>query len=93
VSFEAFTAVMLQVEFLWVVTPCSVVVGYPDTSFEAFTAVMFQVEGLLGCDTVYHNIYTMSQPRRPLDLFQEVVSPKFVVHACTLEIKLLKNFM
>jgi hypothetical protein len=26
--FEAFTAVMFQVEFVWVVTPCSVVVGY-----------------------------------------------------------------
>jgi hypothetical protein len=26
--FEAFTAVMFQVEVLWVVTPCSIVVGY-----------------------------------------------------------------
>jgi len=28
VSFEAFTAVMFQVEVFWVVTPCNVVVGY-----------------------------------------------------------------
>jgi hypothetical protein len=28
VSFEAFTAVMFQVEVYWVVTPCSVVAGY-----------------------------------------------------------------
>jgi hypothetical protein len=27
-SFEAFTAVMSRVEVFWVVTPCSVVVGY-----------------------------------------------------------------
>jgi hypothetical protein len=27
-TFEAFTAAMFQVEVLWVVTPCSVVVGY-----------------------------------------------------------------
>jgi hypothetical protein len=27
-SFEAFTAVKIQVEVFWVVTPCSVVVGY-----------------------------------------------------------------
>jgi hypothetical protein len=27
-SFEAFTAVMSQVEVFWVVTPCGVVVGY-----------------------------------------------------------------
>jgi hypothetical protein len=27
-SFEAFTAVMFQVDVFWVVTPCSVVVGY-----------------------------------------------------------------
>jgi hypothetical protein len=27
-SFEAFTAVTFQVEVVWVVTPCSVVVGY-----------------------------------------------------------------
>jgi hypothetical protein len=27
-SFEAFTGVMFQVEVFWVVTPCSVVVGY-----------------------------------------------------------------
>jgi len=27
-SFEAFTAVIFQVEILWVVTPCSVVVRY-----------------------------------------------------------------
>jgi hypothetical protein len=28
VSFEAFTAVMIQVVVSWVVTPCGVVVGY-----------------------------------------------------------------
>jgi hypothetical protein len=27
-NFEAFTAVMFQVEVFWVVTPCGVVVGY-----------------------------------------------------------------
>jgi hypothetical protein len=27
-SFETFTAVMFQVEVFWIVTPCSVVVGY-----------------------------------------------------------------
>jgi hypothetical protein len=27
-SFEVFTAVVFKVEFLWVVTPCSVVVGH-----------------------------------------------------------------
>jgi hypothetical protein len=27
-GFEAFTAAMFQVEVFWVVTPCSVVVGY-----------------------------------------------------------------
>jgi hypothetical protein len=26
--FEAFTAVKIQIEVFWVVTPCSVVVGY-----------------------------------------------------------------
>jgi hypothetical protein len=29
-EFEAFTAVMFQVEIFWVVTPCCVVVGYQD---------------------------------------------------------------
>jgi hypothetical protein len=28
-SFEAFMAVLFQVEVLWIVTPCSVVIGYP----------------------------------------------------------------
>jgi hypothetical protein len=29
-SFQAFKAVMFQVEVSWVITPCSVVVGYQD---------------------------------------------------------------
>jgi hypothetical protein len=33
--FEVFTAVKIQVEFLWVVTPCSVVVGYFTLKMEA----------------------------------------------------------
>jgi len=40
VSFEAFTAVMFQVEVFWVVTPCNVVVGYQRS--EVHAAYIFQ---------------------------------------------------
>jgi len=29
-TFEVFTAVEIEVEFSWIVTPCIVVVGYPE---------------------------------------------------------------
>jgi hypothetical protein len=51
-SFMVFTAVMFEVEVIWVVTLYSVVVGYrrfggqcyPPRSFEDFTAVVIQGE-------------------------------------------------
>jgi len=32
-TFEVFTAVKIQVEFFWIVTPCSAVVGYLSVCF------------------------------------------------------------
>jgi hypothetical protein len=58
-SFEAFTAVMVQVVVFWVMTPCSVVVGYQ----------RFRVEDGGSKDLRSVHIipqhYTASQPRRP----------------------------
>jgi hypothetical protein len=42
-NFEAFTA-MLQVEVVWVVTPCSVVVGYQRSEVHAASIFTLKVE-------------------------------------------------
>jgi len=40
-SFEAFTAAMFQVEVLWVVTPCNIVIGYQ--RFEEYAISIFRL--------------------------------------------------
>jgi hypothetical protein len=55
-SFEAFTAVMSQVEVFWVVTPCSVVVGYQrfrgPKLINSKRVNPVTSRGLMGCDAV-----------------------------------------
>jgi hypothetical protein len=57
-SFEAFTGVMFHVEVFWIVTPCSVVVGYQ--GFRGPCCVRLHLDslthysqGLLGCEAIY----------------------------------------
>jgi hypothetical protein len=60
----AFTVVIFQVEVFWVVTPCSVVVGY-----QLFSSPRcLHLQGSLVLRNVGNLLqhYTTSQPRRPL---------------------------
>jgi len=61
-SFEAFRAVMFQVEFFWAATPCSVVEGY-----QRFTGPCCLPLKRWYPTTV---LYTASQPRRPRNFYR-----------------------
>jgi hypothetical protein len=58
-SSEAFMAVIFQVEALWVVTPCSVVVGYQIFGGPCYPHVHFGTS-----ETLVPQHYTVSQARR-----------------------------
>jgi len=70
--FEAFTAVTFQVEVFWVVTPCSVVVGYQHFGGQCYTLKMATA---LTSETLmsYHNTRRRHSPE---DLQRTVLSLK-----------------
>jgi len=61
-SFEAFRALIFRVELFWVVSPCSVVLGY-----QHFTgSCCLHLQGKVGLwnNGILREMYTVSQPRR-----------------------------
>jgi len=65
-SFEAFTSVMIQVEVLWVVPPCDVVVGYRRFGEPCYLHIQGEVKinaaWISETSVSYHNITRRQNP-------------------------------